>query len=343
MNIMDLKPAEYNPRTISDDQLERLKKSLEEFGDLSGIVFNRQTGNLVGGHQRLKVIPEGADIDKTELKEVSKAIKSAFDNENIPDEDFNVDKAIQDAVEPKTKLGDIYILGNYRLLCGDAANKDHVERLMNGKTANMVFTDPPYGLKYDGKTSGNSENNKGMWNVFVGDDLAGNEWIQYISKILINIPAHDADWYICIDWRAYPNLIHCLPENFKIWNCIVWYKNHIGLGKKYRYTHEFIIYGSQAEPKLNTSSESDVWEIAREKTIDYEHPTQKPVDLPVRAIMNSSRHNDIVVDFFMGSGTTLIACEQTQRICYGMELDPHYCDVIVRRWEEYTGKKAELI
>ena len=119
-------------------------------------------------------------------------------------------------------------------------------------------------------------------------------------------------------------------------------KNQFGLGKRYRFKHEFVIYATKNNPKfIGGNSQSDVWEIDVDRSKD--HKTPKPVELPVKAIQNTIKKDKICLDTFLGSGTTLIACEKTKRVCYGMELDPHYCDVIINRWEQYTGKKAKCV
>ena len=134
------------------------------------------------------------------------------------------------------------------------------------------------------------------------------------------------------------NLLNELEYEIK--HCIVWAKNVWGLGKRYRFQHEFVIYATKNNPKfIGDNSQSDVWNIDVDR--NKEHKTPKPVELPVKAIKNTINKKELCVDIFLGSGSTLIACEKTNRKCYGMEIDPHYCDVIVKRWEDYTGNKAE--
>ena len=149
--------------------------------------------------------------------------------------------------------------------------------------------------------------------------------------------------YICFTWRTYSEFEKSLIEsNYKIKNCVVWNKKSIGLGNShYRPQHEFIFYCG--EQWYGDKSQSDVWEMSRGSTVKYVHPTQKPVELIEKALKNSSKKDDIIIDCFGGSGSTLIACEKTNRKCRMMELDPKYIDAIIKRWEDYTGKKAELI
>ena len=176
----------------------------------------------------------------------------------------------------------------------------------------------------------------GNFDVIKNDDLDKKEFEIFIDKflnILTKVIMPEA-YYICCNWCFYGILQ--LRLNPKA--CIVWAKNNFGLGKGYRHQHEFILFDGYI--KENIKNETDLWKIDRD--VKYEHPTQKPVDLVARAIQNSSKENDLILDLFGGSGSTLIAAEQTKRKCYTMELDPKYCDVIVKRWETLTGEKAEL-
>jgi len=277
-----------------------------------------------------------------ELEEIE-GIEAEIDKEQKVAED-NFDCEIDEEKPAITEQGDLIELGKHRLMCGDSTQKRDVEELMAGKRADMVFTDPPYGLAYSGKGKGSAEENKDKWNVFAGDDLRVPEWQTLLKTIFNEWRLKDnSDIYICIDWRRYPYLVEVLPSEVKVWNCIVWKKNFIGLGYKYRYTHEFILYGSIGEPQLKRKDISDVWEIDRDATSEYKHPTQKPIKIPGEAVRNSSSKNDIVLDSFGGSGSTLIACEQLDRSCYMMELDEAYCDVIVRRYIEYKLERAEEV
>ena len=236
------------------------------------------------------------------------------------------DDAPETPTETTTQLGDLYILGDHRLLCGNSTNVDEVERLLDGIQPQMLFTDIPYNAAFNGRS--------GDFDVIKNDNLSTHDFEQFVdgfASVLhtLNIP----ETYQCCDWRLYPKL-------YRTFGCkalIVWAKNVFGMGRGYRHQHELIVYNGS----FDSTTESDLWQIAKEPS-KYVHPTQKPVELPTRAILNSSRAGDAVLDLFGGSGSTLIACEKSKRACYMMELDPKYCDVIVARWERATGKKAVL-
>lgn len=229
-------------------------------------------------------------------------------------------------VEPVSKPGDLYILGSHRLLCGDSTNVADVERLMGGQKADMVFTDIPYNVAFNGRS--------GDFDVIANDDLDDEAYEAFLGGFhaimaLLSVPVT----YQCCDWRLYPKL-------YRLFGCkalIVWAKNVFGMGNGYRHQHELIVFNGV----FKSRTESDLWQIAKEPA-KYSHPTQKPVELPERAIRNSSERGGIVLDLFGGSGSTLIACEKIGRKCLMMELDPLYADVIVTRWENATGKKAVL-
>lgn len=247
----------------------------------------------------------GTAFDQAELDDMLR-----IGNEGLTDPD-DVPEVPE---EPTTEPGDIYILGNHRLMCGDSTNTEEVERLMNGHKADMVFTDPPYGLGgYGGRNNMN----------LLGDD--GSE--EDITKLYQSI-SDAQEIYIWGRVENYKNI------GFEPRDVIIWKKNNFGLGRGYRGQYEVCFYKGNFD-----GSDSDVWEVNKDSK--YVHPTQKPVELACRAINNSNP--TIVEDLFGGSGSTLIACEKTGRHCYMMELDPRYCDVIVKRWEDYTGKEAEKI
>ena len=250
--------------------------------------------------------------------------------------------------EPKAKLGDIYQLGEHRLMCGDSTSIDNFDKLCK-ENADMLFTDPPYGMSYGGgRAAGSTPKGAKVkaHGMILNDDLQGNELINLVKDALITSNMKlkkGSSSYICFTWRTYSEFEKSLIEsNYKIKNCVVWNKKSIGLGNShYRPQHEFIFYCG--EQWYGDKSQSDVWEMSRGSTVKYVHPTQKPVELIVKALKNSSKKDDIIIDCFGGSGSTLIACEKTNRKCRMMELDPKYIDAIIKRWEDYTGKKAELI
>lgn len=230
--------------------------------------------------------------------------------------------------QPKTKLGDVYQLGNHRLMCGDSTIMDEVEKLMDGQKADMVFTDPPYGVDYSSRVD---KDRRKPWGGIKNDDLKGESLREFLYDSLAWL---DVPKYVCCNWQSVTDFFLALGKPNAL---IVWDKGSIGLGAGFRNQHEFILFYG----KLAHNSESNVWTITRDSTSGYAHPTQKPIAVPSRAIKNLSGEN--VLDLFGGSGSTLIACEQLDRVCYMMELDPKYCDVIVDRWEKFTGKKAQLL
>jgi len=253
--------------------------------------------------------------------------------------------------EPKSKLGDIYKLGEHRLMCGDSTSITNFDKLCT-EQADMIFTDPPYGMEYGGgRAKGDHVKFKRGGGIkahgmIKNDDLKGNQLINLVRDALTTTylkTKSGASAYICFTWRTYAEFEDALIEaGLKIKNCIVWNKKSIGLGNShYRPQHEFIFYCG--EQWYGNKAQSDVWELSRGDTSKYVHPTQKPVQLIEKAIKNSSKSGDVIIDCFGGSGSTLIACEKTNRKCNMMELDPKYLDRIVKRWEDYTGMKAELL
>jgi DNA modification methylase len=266
--------------------------------------------------------------------------------EGLTDED-----AVPEVPEqPVTVEGDVWLLGRHRLMCGDSTSIDAVERLMDGVKADMVFTDPPYGMSYGGgRAAGDNQKFKNRsggikaHGMIMNDDLQGDDLIglvrDAIQTSIVNAK-EGAPLYACFTWRTYAEFEAAIESCGKeVKACIVWDKKSIGLGNSnYRPQHEFIFYcGGQW---YGDKSESDVWYLSRGNTGAYVHPTQKPVELIERALENSSKSGDYVSDCFGGSGSTLIACEKTSRHARLMELDPKYCDVIIKRWQDFTGQAA---
>jgi len=250
--------------------------------------------------------------------------------------------------EPITKPGDIWILGKHRLMCGDSTSLDHAEKLMNGVKADLVFTDPPYNVAYEGR----GEKNK--LGPIKNDNMSDESFEQFCRDFFATYHAIMkplACIYVCHpDSQTGPKLAFekTFGELFKKSSTLIWVKQSAGMGwQDYRAQHEPILYGwkESASGKhfyCGDRSKTTIWKIGRDAQASYVHPTQKPVALSEEAIVNSSKGEDVVVDLFGGSGSTLVACEKTGRACRTMELDPKYCDVIVKRWEEFTGKKALL-
>jgi DNA modification methylase len=242
--------------------------------------------------------------------------------EGLTDED-----AVPEAPEqPVTVEGDVWVLGRHRLMCGDSTSIDAVDKLMAGRKADMVFTDPPYNVAFNGRS--------GKHDVIKNDDLPKDQFEAFIADICGVIRAVDPKaYYIWCNWNFYSALQGHLPYKA----CIVWAKNVFGMGQGYRHQHEFCLFNGKIDEVVK--NESDLWSI--KKDTGYVHPTQKPVALSVRAFGNHVKLLN-VLDLFGGSGSTLIGAEQTGRNCHMMELDPKYCDVIIKRWQDFTGQQATL-
>ena len=286
------------------------------------------------------------DIDLSLLgfdpDELDALLNPIEETEGLTDED-----AVPDVPdEPKTKLGDIYILGNHRLMCGDSTSIDAVEKLLESQKADLLFTDPPYGVSYEGG------HNKKKRQGIIADTLQGEDLTDLFYESLSTAITWLKDGAALYVWYASGKSIETYASlaklPLKLRAVIQWYKVKSGLGA---FMSQYIpncepcmyLHKEGCSPSwYGPTNEKTVWELKKESTNNY-HPTQKPVELPERAITNSTKQGDSVLDLFGGSGSTLIACEKIGRLARVMELDPKYCDVIVKRWEDFTGKKAELV
>ena len=375
----DLIMAEYNPRQLNKDQYTQLKDSIERFGLVDPLIVNKNEDRkniLVGGHQRLRIAREMGMVDipcvEVDLKldqekelnirlnknvgewdydslanyfDVGELMDWGFsDNElqfyeDEPEQGLIDDDEIPEVEEAITKQGDIWILGDHRLLCGDATKKEDVALLMEGKKADMVFTDPPYGVMYKSSKS----------NAISGDLSQATIPLSF-REIINSATKNDARIYICggsNNAQMYFSLFDSYCQQMP--KILVWVKETFVMRpNNYHSQYEFIYFGWKGKGGgtkywYGDRKQSDVWQFNRDSSKDYLHPTQKPTILAEKAINYSCSPEGILYEPFAGSGSTLIACEKTNRKCYGMELDPHYCDVIVKRWEEFTGKKAERV
>lgn len=387
--IEKINPAPYNPRLDlmpGDPDYDRLEKVMAEFDLVEPLVWNKRSGNLVSGHQRLKILKARGDmqvkvsvVDLTESKEkaLNLALNKTGGDWDLPalkdllleleglDLDFELtgfsegeledltaqfrqDEVLEDEVpeppeEPITKPGDLWILGEHRLLCGDATVASDIERLMGGKKADMVFTDPPWNVAIGLDSNPRHRQRPGLKN----DNLSANDFRDFLAGVAATIAdVCTGDVYCVLGASEWPSLDLALRGAGLHWSAtIIWVKDSFVLGRsKYHRRYEPIWYGWKAGEKSSFCARrdlDDVWEIPRPKRSE-EHPTMKPVSLVARATQNSSRSKGLVFDPFLGSGTTLIAAEQLGRTCYGTEIDPGYCDVIVARWENLTGEKARL-
>ena len=251
--------------------------------------------------------------------------------------------AVPDAPETATtQPGDIWILGNHRLMCGDSTDTGAVMALMDGQKADQMVTDPPYNVEYVGKTKQEL--------TIVNDSMTDEEFRDFLAaafKAADNVMKAGAVFYIWhADSEGYNFRGACIDAGWKVRQCLVWDKNVMVMGRQdYHWKHEPCLYGWKG-------GAGHLWATDRKQTTvlqfdrparSKEHPTMKPIALIEYQILNNTKGEDIVLDLFGGAGSTLIACEKNNRICYIMEIDPKYCDVIVKRWEEYTGNKAELL
>ena len=260
---------------------------------------------------------------------------------------------VPERVEPRTKIGDIYQLGRHRLMCGDSTSIDAVERLMTADKADMVFTDPPYNIDYspEERAIGGRARSANKLGRIENDKMSDDSFYQFLMGVNGSIAVAcrpGAPIYQCapIDMNNLQYLQAWRDAGFHYSDGLIWLKNNHSISRKdYHPKHEVIHYGwTQGSHTWNGGRDKfSVFEASRERVQDYQHPTQKPVTVPEHFIQNSSDDGSNVLDLFGGSGSTLIACEKTNRRCFMMELDPKYCDVIVARWEKYTGKKAELL
>ena len=287
-----------------------------------------------------------ADFDLSELPDFGiDALPDMAPVEPVEEDDVpDVSKAA-----PRAKKGDIWKLGRHRLLCGDATVVTEMVKLMDGKKADMVFTDPHYNVNYGATmndTLRKKDGQKSAGRTIMNDNL-GDNFKQFLTDACANIVNFcKGAIYICMSSSELHTLYNSFVESGGKWSTfIIWAKNTFTIGRSdYQRQYEPILYGWPQGAKhywCGDRDQSDVWEYNKPRVNDL-HPTMKPIELVARAIKNSSKANDIVADFFGGSGSTLIACEQLNRVCYMSELDPKFCDVILTRWENLTGKEATL-
>ena len=255
--------------------------------------------------------------------------------------------------EPVARFGQIYKLGRHRLMCGDSTDPECVKRLMDGEKADLVFTDPPYNVNYASKNEFLNKIDKGnrIQDDIENDNYDSDEevceklWKPAFRNMRDNAKDYCSIYVTMPQGGAHMMMMEAASEGWKVKHELIWVKNNHVLGRTdYFYKHEPIMFGWAETHKFYGKGQfnKSVWEIDKPAKSDL-HPTMKPIRLIENAILNSSAENDCVMDLFGGSGSTLIACEQLGRKCYMMEYEPHYIDVIIKRWEEFTGRKAELI
>jgi len=385
--VTDINPAEYNPRKDlkpGDPAYEKLKRSMTEFGYVEPIIWNEETGNIVGGHQRFKVlVAEGhtevecvivnmnAEREKAlnvalnkvtgdwEFEALADLIKdleaqdfdvtlTGFDaaeiedlfsqvhDKDATDDDYDVDAALKE--EPISKQGDMWLLGKHRLICGDSTQAETFDKLMDGKKANLAVTDPPYGVSYDG-SQGTIQN----------DNLKDEEFYGFLHaafKNMESVMADDASIYVFhADTKGYIFRKAFQDAGFYLSGVCQWVKQSLVLGRSpYQWKHEPCLFGWKKKGKHKWyagRSETTVWEFDKPSKSGL-HSTMKPVPLIAYPVKNSSSVNSIVVDPFGGSGSTLIACEQVDRICYTAELDEKFVDVITKRFIDHIGTDEDV-
>jgi DNA modification methylase len=262
------------------------------------------------------------------LRDPEETRDGVTDEDSVPDEQ---ETAI-------TVPGDVWVLGDHRLLCGDATSMDAIQTVLGGGLADMVFTDPPYNVDYVGKTAKK---------LTIGNDALGGKFYDFLREACTNVLAvTKGAIYICMSSSELHTLFRAFTDAGGHWSTfVIWAKHHFTLGRSdYQRMYEPILYGWRDGTDhfwCGARDQGDVWFIKRPMA-NLEHPTMKPVELVERALRNSSKTQDTILDVFGGSGTTLIACEKSRRQARLVELEPRYCDVIVRRWQEYTGEKALL-
>ncbi|MFB8607547.1 site-specific DNA-methyltransferase [Enterococcus casseliflavus] len=257
-------------------------------------------------------------------------------NDDVQDDDFDVDEELEKPAFSKT--GDLWLLGRHRLVCGDSTNPETYERLMDGKQANLVVTDPPYNVNYEGsagKIKNDNMENEAFYN-FLYDAFSCME----------SVMANDASIYVFhADTEGLNFRKAFVDAGFYLSGTCIWKKQNLVLGRSpYQWQHEPVLYGWKKKGKhqwYTGRKESTIWEFDKPKK-NGDHPTMKPIPLLAYPIINSSLSNCIVLDSFGGSGSTLIACEQTDRICHTIELDEKFCDVIVKRYIEQAGSDADV-
>ena len=300
-------------------------------------------------------------------KEITDLLESDYDLEytgftDVELEDMGFDMNLESFVEepqseedvipemtedpPISKMGDVWILGNHRLLCGDSTSVDDVEKLMNKERADMIFTDPPWNVNYGEDTAGGKYKDRKILN----DHMEEDEWADFVlgfCSCLKLASKGGCMTYLVMSAQEWAVVDKTLRDSGFHWSStIIWAKDALVISRKdYHTQYEPIWYGWNADDSrlspLLDRKQSDVWNVDRPR-VSKLHPTTKPVELVERAINNSTQRTNLVLDLFLGSGSTLIAAEKTGRRCFGMELDPKYADVIIERWQNYTGKNAVL-
>lgn len=365
--IKDIKPNPNNPRVIKDEKFAKLVQSLKELPEMATvrpIVVNSDMV-VLGGNMRLKAMKEAGwkevpveivdwdedkqrqfiikdnvgfgewdwemlanEWDAEQLEEWGLDIPAFDDSKELEAEED--DYEMPDQITTDIVLGDLFEIGPHRLLCGDSTDSDAVARLMNGEKADMVFTDPPYAL------FGNSTG------AAVADDKMIRPFFLLIGTSIMKATKKFAHFYSCLDWKSWAAVLETYQKaGLTVKNMIVWDKGSGALGQAYRSQHELIMFGLCGNNGISITGtngveskyqikDTNLWTVKRENKQGM-HAALKPQELIQKAVQNSSFADELVLDLFLGSGSTMVASHQLKRKCYGMELDPKYCQVIVDR------------
>jgi len=388
IDYRNLTPFQGDLKTITNDNLVKLKKSIIKYGfTVPAFVWKSgETNFILDAHQRVKALgslfSEGYEIpdipvvyiqakDEKEAKEKLLHITSQYGeftqdgfadfvldagldiagldirltndefkiSEPLSEEETDGDDDVNEDVESITKLGDLWELGEHRLLCGDSTDAETILGLMNGQLGDMYLSDPPYNVNYEGKTK------KKL--TIQNDKMSDSGFKEFLVEAFTTVDAnlkHGGVFYIWhADSEGYNFRGACFDIGWQVRQCLIWNKNSLVMGRQdYHWKHEPCLYGWK-------SGAGHLWAADRKQTTilefnrpsrSSEHPTMKPVELMEYQVLNNTKGQDIVIDTFLGSGSTLIACEKTKRRCYGAELDEHYCDVIVNRYIEWCDKNG---
>jgi len=364
MKLTEIKSNPNNPRVIKDHKFEKLKKSISEFPkmmELRPMVIN-EDNIVLGGNMRLKAlkdlgykeVPEewvkrASDLTEEETRRFIIADNVGFgehdwemlandwDTQELEDwglEGFPFEEVTEleaeeddytepDNIQVDVVFGDLIEIGEHRLICGDSTDSDQVAKLMNGSKADMVFTDPPYGVSYQSNMRTKTE----KFDVLENDNIFITEWIN-------NLPLFSKGFvFVWTSWKVLKQWIEFCEPIGELSNIIVWDKGGGGIGDlKKTFLTDFevaLVYHRGAEIKGKRLG--SVWSIGKDGSTKYLHPTQKPIQLAAMAIENITNQNQLILDLFLGSGSTMVASQQLKRKCYGMELDPKYCQVIIDR------------
>jgi len=408
ISIDKINPVKYNPRKDlqpDDPEYQKLKKSIAEFDLVEPLIWNKRTGNLVGGHQRLKILIDNGitevdvsivDLDEAKEKALNIALNKIsgewdlpklkdllqeidtgeFDIEitgfnedeieklmtqiyqdDIQEDDFDLEKEVKKIEVCRAKKGDIFQLGEHKIMCGDSTCQSDVEKLMGGGgLADLIFTDPPYNVGYV-ELNHKMRDSAKDWTYCNDwkDKMSRDKFKEFLSTAISNALIYSRKNLPIYIWFAF-TFYDLLCEIFKELNIpydkvpIIWKKQTMPISwARYKRNYEPCFYAGVGAAHTGKNSrwygpnnEVAVWEINADFNGSYIHPTQKPIALAAKAIKNSSAIKNIVLDLFGGSGSTLMACEQLNRINRTMEYEPKYCEAILNRWEKFTDKKAVL-